>query len=392
MLFPRPYPDEAIGSLLERACRRLGVSRKVLHRKTLDGCTAQGSFLLPAGLSTIADRTGMAPLKLLYGHTPYCYIVAYSAAETAEKLKQRLLLPSRATTYRVTRAIQLVLTSRGLRKYCPACVADDMARLGESYWRCSLQLPAVAVCVLHRAQLWFYLHPQGVSNHPLPQEVEGAPIPLLVPDELLYDLAHRSAALLKRRIGDKAHALTYRRLAAKAGYIKGGKLLAAAHLSRDLHRFYGEPFLRSVQCDYPEDHRIGWPSMMLRPSMPLNSFSTLRHILLDVFLTCHQASKTTYIYPAAGPKLVDYASLDRQFVNMLSAALSAIPDKINKSSLLKTVGIFGTFKHRRKELPKTEQFLAELASSPRYDRSKPKKRRGNTCLMYAGLANKAEVR
>jgi hypothetical protein len=210
----------------------------------------------------------------------------------------------------------------------------------------------------------------------LPHEVSGEKVPLLVHDEILHELACKSVALLENRIGDKARVLTYRRLAKRAGYIKGGKLLAAAHLSRDLHQFYGEPFLKSVQCHYPENNRIGWPSMMLRPSMPLNSFSTLRHILLEIFLRRHQASQTTYVYLAGGKKPADYVALDQKFVGLLSTALASVPDKINKITLLKTAGIFGTYRHCRKELlPMTKQFLAELTSSPRYDRSKPKKRR-----------------
>lgn len=369
--FPWPYPDEVLGSLLVRACRHTGLPfTQIVYQLAGYRDRSYVSFLLPQFLCELSRETGLSPQYLLWEHTVFPYVVSFRPLSQVRKL-ERLLLSGQALVSSTTR---LVTKALPFRRCCSACIVEDMARYGESYWHRVHLLPGVHVCPVHKLPLIV----TGISTrrsdgkeasrwvYELPQEVVGerAALPLSV--EHLLALAHRSCELLVRqRMSRPGWASAYRRTARAKGYVAPRRQISSLILAQDLYAFYGSSLLDEVHCSYLLQDRRSWPILMVRaqPGIP---FSPVKHVLLQNFLdNCPSGRKLESSKPP-GRRPKDFNDRDERCSKQARQAACAIEDWVTVKDLLTQAGCWEVYRHRRQSFPKTAVVVAEFKSLGRW--------------------------
>lgn len=239
----RPYPDEELGSIVTRACRQLGLSQWSIAQHYFGApqgtpLGSYGNLLLPASI-----LTGMSPRELLWSHT----LVPYGVATLPPALSRRVLNA-------LTRGRELnaspVLGKIG-RRWCEACLHQDLATYGEPYWHRNHLLPGVTACHLHGTTL-LRVAPGRFVRSPihravtywlrgeLPNELSGQPHRMPISWRLEHELARWSASALK-----------------------GHRGLPAVLLPADeLQQVFGPVLLRQAGCS--SDLTSTWPPTTLR--------------------------------------------------------------------------------------------------------------------------------
>src|SRR6218665_938857 len=92
-LLPKPYPDEAVGSILLRAQQIHGFALKSLLARLYPRGSVRSShsFHLAAEVPQLAQRCGMNAQEFLYKHTAFPYATACLPSGYAEELEERYL-------------------------------------------------------------------------------------------------------------------------------------------------------------------------------------------------------------------------------------------------------------------------------------------------------------
>lgn len=366
--FPWPYPDEVLGSLLVRACRHTGLPfTQIIYQLSGYSDRAYVSFLLPPFLAELSRETGFPTLTLLWDHTIFPYVVSFRPQIQVKRL-ERLLLSGQAHVSSTTR---LVTKALPFRRCCPACIVEDMARYGESYWHRVHLLPGVHVCPVHKLPLTV----TGISTrrgdgeeasrwgYELPQEVVGERAALPLSAENLLSLAKRSCQLLWReRSSRPGWASAYRRTAKAKGYAAPRGQISSLVLAQELHAFYGTSLLEEVHCSYTPQDRRSWPILMVRtqPGIP---FSPVKHVLLQTFLdNCPSGWKPdSPRFPGRRPK--DFSGRDERCSQRVRQAACDTEGWVTVQELLTQVGCWDIYRHRRQSFPKTAAVVAEFKSS-----------------------------
>jgi hypothetical protein len=369
--FPWPYPDEVLGSLLVRACRHTGLPfGQVVCELAGYADRAYVSFLLPQFLAELSRVTGLSPLTMLWDHTIFPYVVSFRSQIQVKRL-ERLLLSGQAHVSSTTR---LVTKALPFRRCCTACIVEDVARYGESYWHRVHLLPGVHVCPVHKLPLIV----TGISTrrgdgqeaahwvYDLPQEVVGQPAELPLSAEHLLALAQCSCQLLGReRSSRPGWASAYRRTAKAKGYAAPRGQISSLVLARDLHAFYGTSLLEEVHCSYMPLDRRSWPVLMLRaqPGIP---FSPVKHVFLQTFLDHCPSGRKPDSPRLPGRRPEDFSGRDERCSQQARQAACAFEDWATVKKLLSQAGCWELYRHRRRSFPKTAAVVAEFKSSGRW--------------------------
>lgn len=150
MIFPRPLPDETLGSLLSRLARLNGM---------LDIRDAISACLDAPPCASFVD----APLNI----PDFCKRIAYAYGTPKDFLANLTWLPARAklgelndSSIRdieegaVSRTLgELIFSGPTLLSYCPLCVKNDISQFGIAYWHRVHQSEIIHRCILHRGAL-----------------------------------------------------------------------------------------------------------------------------------------------------------------------------------------------------------------------------------------------
>jgi hypothetical protein len=365
--FPKPYPDEVLGSLIIRACRHMGLSRTELvsflagvkRRKVLP-------FLLPPFLGPLGRATGLPAETLLWQHTPFPYIAAFMAPPLVSRLEGRFLhregLPDTcggSCTQSITQGVRTY-------RYCARCATEDRARYGESYWHRAHLLPAAWTCDVHGTPLLDTRVPignggRGQTYH-LPHELSGVAAPPLLPSEVCKALTQRTVRLLRGRSSGSPSIWTrYRDLAAQRGYARTGTQVASTRLARDLATFYGDHVLRGLGCSVDTASTQSWPALMVRPATTI-TFAPVKHVLLETYLNEGRASWPVHSsYRAPGKRTLNRTTRDQLFVRRLKAILVALgrrEEPCGVTELLKRADCWRSYRHDRASYPRTAALLS----------------------------------
>jgi len=371
LYFPRPYPDEIIGSLLVRACRHTGLpfKRLVQHLAGVRG-RSYASFLLTPFIDRLGREAGIDPDELILSHTIFPYVTAFMSSEAAGRLRALLLSDRSQVRTNLAPYTQSVTQGVAFRRICPKCTTEDLERYGESYWHREHLLPAVYICPLHQDPLIETALPVRYGmrrwTYMLPHEVTGTPLTPVPSPEIQLDIAARSAALLTNPHIERDWLGQYRALAFQKGYGKEHSFLNGTQMAWDLLAFYGSRFLEGVGCRLTSGTKGFWPPLMVRPGTH-EPFSPPKHILLQTYLeNCSDAPKTVS-YNLPGRKPMDRPTLDADCVQKLRAVLneSDVNAKYSVTELLTEVGYWGKFRHERQGFPETVAFLSKFKCSDR---------------------------
>lgn len=98
-LLPKPYPDEAIGSIIARGVWHTGLPLKSLLKSIFGPTKSCISFLMGTSFSGLSRATGLAPEELMLLHTVFSYATAFMPQATRAQLRAKALSPKFGDTW-----------------------------------------------------------------------------------------------------------------------------------------------------------------------------------------------------------------------------------------------------------------------------------------------------
>jgi hypothetical protein len=293
---------------------------------------------------------------VIQGHTLVPYVRAFSRAQTPEDVISSLssyLLP-------LTRVVSV-------RRFCPACVAEQIKTFGESFWCRAHHLPGVDHCPKHFTPLLQTSLSAlgGFGTMLLPHELSGeraAHVPTR-PRSSLQKLALRSVVALAQA-PERRGAPYYLGLAVRYGWLRQGEKISSALLSKTLVQYFGERFLRGNGMS-ALSQAAAWFALLLRHGSPSQS-PTWKHLALEELLRNGNSQLVCSIgYKPAGTKK-NYQELDA-FVTRELASHIKVVDKLGgsltRTDLLRQSGVLHLYRHRWKSLPATQAILMRFSAS-----------------------------
>lgn len=367
---PQPYPDEVIGSVLARGARLLGLSwARTLHL-TSGRSPSSAPFLMPFALDRLAHHMGIEPEVLLERHTLFPYAAGFMPLKRREAFKARAL--SAGNDCRLDALAHVVLNRKPFRRVCPECIKEDLAIRGETYWRRSHLLPGVHICIWHRIALRRTTTPlQGgrdTSDSWLPDRSPLAVTRKPLPHPILESLAIHSVTALLRPPAERNWLERYAVASFALGYQLRSTAVASAVVAADLKRFFGDPFLRSLNADVDLSQKSPWPALLVRPQYPTR-LAAPKHILMLSFLEhatpIRNLMHAQYLRP--GPTIRDYKKVDLQAMRRMETFLRAQIKKkrrVTVFDLRRASGEQPCLKRFKERFPRSRKFLDEFRSSP----------------------------
>lgn len=371
-LLPKPYPDEAIGSVIARGVWHTGLPIKRLLSSIYGTTRSCNSFLMGTRFAEFTKATGLDAEELLLSHTVFPYATAFMPNSVKAELKAKALSPKledeclSSLTKNVSHGVPF-------RRLCPRCVQEELATYGETYWHRQHMLPGALVCTVHNETL-------AVTSLPLRgrTQTRDTSLPHLVRKERIHvDL---TPANLMRVAEISCRALNtdttsdglldhYRGRALELGYAISSGQVASKAFSSQLQNFFGVGFLGDSGCAMAG---MPWPSLMLRPGTKI-PFATPKHVLMQAFLDLDSGVSITvdFGYTKPGKKTTDFKRLD----TTLSLRLKAITNqakvdnrRMTVKELLTEAGSWNAFKHHRDKLPLTKEMVLQFRESEQSER------------------------
>lgn len=158
-IFPTPYPDECLYSILCRLYSRCGGTLFDTVRKTLFGGkqSLSATIYMPIRVECIDSwapkKSGITREWIATNHTMHPYFSVSYAPNFREEMEAVLNggVPSKTHD----RTISYNSRSSWLKflRYCPLCAAEDISGYGEAYWHRKHQLPGYHYCAKHLVRL-----------------------------------------------------------------------------------------------------------------------------------------------------------------------------------------------------------------------------------------------
>lgn len=378
MYFPQPYEDEWVGSTVARAMVHLGLSQKVLSRHVLGLPSASISFFLPGFPWPIAQVCRLPIETLLLRHTVFQFAAAFMAPTVMRGTLERLIGPE--VSGRGTSALVQSLSLNARRfVFCLACIEEDIARHGESYWHRTHFLPGIVQCPTHKSEL-YALTPCKHAGLPiragpiLAERRQAARLKRIgLSREFEQELARRCLApLLPAWAYRDDWVSLYRQMAMGKGYVMKDGSIAGSQIAMDMQKAIGPSMLRNLGCEYPQRITASWPATLVRPwGSGQPNHSPLRHLLLATFLATCPKHIGTFDYTPVGPKQANYQELDKQLTHHVSQLWDDAKKKSQRVSargLVANTPMSSIFRHHRECFPLTLAVLEAFKRSNQAER------------------------
>lgn len=298
-VFPQPYPDEILYSVVARYHL---ISGNQLARQTMDelfGLRKKTlSPAIPQNLHILSERARMSSAdQLLLEHTMFPYFMAF-ATKKNEAVVTTWIQEGRSnsiTAFLNQFPNHFVL---GEIRFCPECYAEELKRYGEGYWHRLHQTPGVLVCHRHHRPLAQTTAPHlTVSNRTLMTASPAHLFPAVYPPSLsplaiqqalqiandVYYLYQNFQKIRARFAHDQ---YSFRSLYLALLYQKGlatknGSLYLLPFREKFLD-FFATDLLWALKLGFDETVDRPWIISMCRSGQ--RSHHPLRHILMARFL------------------------------------------------------------------------------------------------------------
>jgi TniQ len=373
----KPYPDELVGSMINRACRHTGIQLKRIL-PLLTGRNITSHAMTVSSCPSLAEAYGVSAEEYLSQHTLLPYCVAFMQATERERLLYKFSQsPSENTS--IASIAQSAGKSVKYMRLCPECIKDDICIYGEAYWKRSHHLPATYMCLKHNVRLKISTELIGSKRTiPFPDEVLQLSIKIDIglSSDLLRSISEISVSSLNQPQEMIESWKFYQVQAAKLGYtfIQGhvyGELIAT-----DMKSFFGDAFLESHDCAISTASRNPWPSLLVRESS-LN-VSTIKHVLLRAFLASEpKPSKNPIVFQRRKkPRQRDFSKMESDVLHFCKkevAALTKAQSRVTVTELLRKADVFGVFKHNREKFPNLVAWFDEFKATPQSERQTGKR-------------------
>ncbi|NNN69670.1 TnsD family Tn7-like transposition protein [Vibrio sp. 3-2(1)] len=152
--FPVPYPDELIYSLVARAGIRSAItSSKQLLDEVYGDRKVIATIDLPSHLSSISEQlisTGRFDVQqLIYEHTMFPIYAPFVDESIRIRAMERMEHCAKGSVHLMLGAPASIVKASDNFRVCPACVAEQKQKYGESYWSRLWFLPSLPYCPEH---------------------------------------------------------------------------------------------------------------------------------------------------------------------------------------------------------------------------------------------------
>jgi len=303
--YPPAYPDELHYSVNARFNADWGYTDSALSVHLYGGMTS-ATVDVPCRLDALAARLpaehGYTADTFIHERTLYPLYAAFLTPERGAAIEETMRGAEGVSAFALGYTANKITPPSHLR-YCPDCVVEERATLGECYWHRAHQAPGVLVCPAHgtalrdsigcgRDALMHYTYvtaqdaiggvvaPSGGSAGPDPDPDPDADILGAIAGDVRWLLGQRGLSLDREAFRERyLAALRDRGLASLSGSVHQGKLVRA------FEEFYPRALLDRLQCaDYVGDKpHSGWLVRIVRVNNWM-LFHPLRHLLVMRFL------------------------------------------------------------------------------------------------------------
>lgn len=296
-VFPIPYPDEVLYSVLCRCWIRMGRPAPRAMTEALYGVRRSASVLTPQYLERIAtllpNGVGITSKYFLNNTTVFPYFHPFLTEKRRATFQSYFMnsIPSDRSQY-FTLGIGKLRQPKAIHlRFCRSCWKDDEEIYGEPYWRRLHQLPGVLMCPVHNELLM----ESPVSMHMakdlyFPADMRLSEISAVCGDfssaiaEKLISVAKDSDWLLKNGLKHGPYEDTYARYT-RYFYAKGfsGNLGQVRHqnIYTALQDYFGIEFLQLLNA-YDESFHTSWTARIPHHQNGLQH--PMYHILLTKLL------------------------------------------------------------------------------------------------------------
>lgn len=363
-----PYPDEFLSSAITRYSRHHGVPIKRIGAVLLGRTSWCPGFLLPMPLGRLAALFNATSQQLLWEHTPFPYATSFVPLATYERAFITSLTGNEGNSC-LGATIQNASTGLSFRRLCPECTRDELAKLGESYWHITHNLPGVVACPTHGVHLHAtVVLAKHLSSTPycMPHEVTGKPLGPGRPGTVAKAVSRIALGLQRRSIGpgEERDGSYYRALAVEHGWLEPTEQVRRAGLESAIRRRFAPGLLASCGLN---GFDLSWAACMLRPRVDTPQ-TTAKHVIMQELLTSSATESTGQLRhrspgpPRSSAKLLDsfYSrQADAQFKKVLSSG-----EQLSTEAFLRRAGCWPTYHHRKAELPLLRQVVLRFRASP----------------------------
>lgn len=294
--FPIPYPGEILYSILARYSIRSGNLKIVHNLEDLFGTrNAIAVMELPTKLDALISNMPVGAKytsdDFIYNNTLFPYYAPFITKDRGEKIISAMK-SGKGDIYIRSGIVTSKISLNKYYRFCPECAKEDMSLYGELYWHRLHQAVGVFVCPKH--QIPIYNSTVLIRGHNR-QKFEPALVESCkVENEVKYSndimekllcLAQDIEILLNNNFGFKSQMWfknCYRTKLLEKGYAMLNNMIHQRKLAEDISEFYGEEFLKIIQCEIPIDSECKWLSDLVRDNE--RTSHTLRHLILARFL------------------------------------------------------------------------------------------------------------
>ncbi|MFY0678393.1 MAG: TniQ family protein [Neptuniibacter sp.] len=290
--FPVPYKDELLYSMIARYALHMGLSdnQKAVVREVFSSSTAVAVPDMPSHLNALAQNLKFVwPIsvsELIGSYTLAPIYLPFLAQEQARKVVHSMYSDAGGNIHTRAGIAASSVKHREDFRYCPECIKEQKAELGECYWQRVHQLPGVEFCTSHSCFLkssTIQFHPKGkhlfVSATASQLETNSKQIELSDIEKKLSDryveLLHASQL---EGFGLNRWTLFYRYLAFELGLVNGSRVKHKDILQLLKKEWSGTAFEGQFQA-VGDNH---WLKNLFRKHR--KAFHPLRHLLVIVAL------------------------------------------------------------------------------------------------------------
>jgi hypothetical protein len=271
LYLPRPYEDELLYSVFARHFAYTQPREAVSAYISIAG-SHYVSIKYGRNLQALADDT--APIWALSAddiverHTMLPFYGSFLAPDVYENCRRGFLGGGKAIpTGKLGLNNSNIKEAKRLR-FCSSCAAEDLDRLGETYWRRTHQMTGALVCTVHGEVLCdseagssanFSKRFQDATQHIRIDDckpcVEFEPAELAVATELSERCASTLSGEVSRWMSPGRNEM-YRQYTIDAGYTHGRKKVETTKLGEAIVERFGPGFLGKVGFKAEANHRL----------------------------------------------------------------------------------------------------------------------------------------
>lgn len=308
LYFPEPYPDELVVSVVARYHVH---TMSPTFSSTLDDLfgprRVRPSVELPCSLGSLEDNTyhllRRTADEFIWTGTMFPYYTVFLAHPRAERIRD--VMTARG-------AKQVPLAMSGLQsqstpkpqylRSCPACIAEDIAKYGETYWHRAHQLRAVHTCLQHKCALMNTPYPFSYQGYRFSVARADMQLTHYLPDftssewALMLRISAISCSYLNRSETDEdfIKRVDYRQAIQNSNYFHSGRV-KVRRFCKDFNSFFGPTILGLFGMSVDVEKTAAWLKNFVRNPEPAGPTT---FILLKLFF---QKCETSENVAPAGP-------------------------------------------------------------------------------------------